>query len=206
MIYLDNGFDSFPKPEIRYRKMDEIYPFPRRETPERAGHPHGAPRPPRRVGRNPRIGSRRSVQRAPPAEVASPDATGSLTWRIRGSIEKRRPSRLTTVMETTLVLRSLKHLEKELSSISSVSAQRPRMETVDPRRRSRSQVTPQTRLVAVNHASNVTGWIQPSKPSGNAVKAKTPKTLFLVDAAQTAGMLPIDVQNNEDRPPGVHRP
>ena len=49
-----------------------------------------------------------------------------------------------------------------------------------------------TRLVAVNHASNVTGAVQRIDAIGQQVRARD--GLFLVDAAQTLGYLPIDVQ------------
>src|SRR5207302_1425535 len=52
--------------------------------------------------------------------------------------------------------------------------------------------TPRTKLVALTHASNVLGTVQPVAEAGKVVREKGP--LFLVDAAQTAGVLPIDVQ------------
>ena len=53
-------------------------------------------------------------------------------------------------------------------------------------------VTPGTRLVVINHASNVCGTIQPVAEA--AAIAHRAGALLLVDAAQTAGVLPIDVQ------------
>src|SRR5439155_159438 len=52
--------------------------------------------------------------------------------------------------------------------------------------------TPKTRLVAITHASNVLGTVQPIAEIGKVVRERG--LLFLVDAAQTAGVLPIDVQ------------
>ncbi len=51
---------------------------------------------------------------------------------------------------------------------------------------------PNTRLVAVQHASNVTGALQPVAEVAEAVESH--QALLLVDAAQTAGHLPIDVR------------
>jgi cysteine desulfurase family protein len=48
-----------------------------------------------------------------------------------------------------------------------------------------------TRLVAVTHCSNVTGAIQPIEAIGGHTRAKG--VLLLVDAAQSAGAIPIDV-------------
>jgi cysteine desulfurase / selenocysteine lyase len=53
-------------------------------------------------------------------------------------------------------------------------------------------VTPRTRLVALTHASNVLGTVQPVEEVGRIARERD--LLFLVDAAQTAGVLPIDVQ------------
>mgnify|MGYP001033083187 CR=1 FL=1 len=51
-----------------------------------------------------------------------------------------------------------------------------------------------TVLVCVSHASNAVGTIQPVGAIGRGLRAKAPNALFLVDAAQTAGHIPIDVQ------------
>jgi cysteine desulfurase family protein len=53
-------------------------------------------------------------------------------------------------------------------------------------------IRPDTRLVAVNHASNVTGLIQPVDTIGGIARERG--TLFLVDAAQTAGVLDISMK------------
>jgi cysteine desulfurase family protein len=61
---------------------------------------------------------------------------------------------------------------------------------VDPRRIA-AALRPATRLVAVTHCSNVTGTVQPVAEIG--ALAKESGALFLVDAAQSAGVIPIDV-------------
>jgi cysteine desulfurase / selenocysteine lyase len=53
-------------------------------------------------------------------------------------------------------------------------------------------IRPNTRLIAVTHASNVTGTVQPIRKIGTI--AREHGIPFLVDAAQSAGHLPIDVQ------------
>ena len=50
---------------------------------------------------------------------------------------------------------------------------------------------PETRLIAISHCSNVTGAIQPVADIGHL--ARTRGITFLLDAAQSAGCLPIDV-------------
>jgi cysteine desulfurase family protein len=51
---------------------------------------------------------------------------------------------------------------------------------------------PRTKLVALNHASNVVGTLLPVAAVGAICRARGP--LLLVDAAQTAGAFPVDVQ------------
>lgn len=58
----------------------------------------------------------------------------------------------------------------------------------------RDAMTTNTRLVVVNHVSNVTGTVQDIRAI--AAIARERKALFLVDAAQSLGYLPIDVVND----------
>ena len=53
-------------------------------------------------------------------------------------------------------------------------------------------ICPQTRLIAITHASNVCGTIEPVEEIG--LIAKQHNILFLVDAAQTAGCVEIDTE------------
>jgi selenocysteine lyase/cysteine desulfurase len=55
-------------------------------------------------------------------------------------------------------------------------------------------IRPETALVVMTHASNVTGTIQPVGEVGQALQAMGEvRPLLLSDAAQTVGVLPIDV-------------
>ena len=56
-------------------------------------------------------------------------------------------------------------------------------------------VTPRTRLVAIGHASNVTGWVAPAREIAEAVRLVNPEVKILVDAAQSIAHLPIDVES-----------
>ena len=47
----------------------------------------------------------------------------------------------------------------------------------------------------MTHASNVTGVVQPIEEIGESIRSR-PDVLYLVDAAQTAGHCPIDVQQS----------
>jgi cysteine desulfurase family protein len=52
-------------------------------------------------------------------------------------------------------------------------------------------IRPETRLVVMNHGSNVIGTIQPVAAVGRLCRERG--VLFAIDAAQTAGLIPIDV-------------
>ena len=56
----------------------------------------------------------------------------------------------------------------------------------------KNAITSETKLVAVTHASNVTGNILPIAEVGELLEDE--EAALLVDAAQTAGVIPIDVQ------------
>lgn len=62
-----------------------------------------------------------------------------------------------------------------------------------------AQIQPQTRMIALTHASNVTGILQPVRELAEAVslinetRAEEDRVFVLCDAAQTLGYLPIDV-------------
>ncbi|MFH1836224.1 MAG: aminotransferase class V-fold PLP-dependent enzyme [Methanobacteriota archaeon] len=57
-----------------------------------------------------------------------------------------------------------------------------------------SDIPNDTRILAVTHASNVTGAITPVAVIGRMLRNKCPNAFYLVDGAQTAPRLPINVQ------------
>jgi cysteine desulfurase/selenocysteine lyase len=57
----------------------------------------------------------------------------------------------------------------------------------------RQALRPNTRLVAMLHASNVTGVIEPAADVGKVCRQHG--AIFLLDAAQSLGHMPIDVEN-----------
>jgi cysteine desulfurase family protein len=58
-----------------------------------------------------------------------------------------------------------------------------------------SLIRPNTVAIIINHASNVCGTIQPIKEIG--ILCKEHNLHFIVDAAQTAGVIPIDVKESQ---------
>jgi cysteine desulfurase/selenocysteine lyase len=189
-IYLDNAATSWPKPVAVYDAVDAY----QREN----GAPAG------RSGYSEAIDAnlvveqaRRGVsefigERNPQQVVFTYSGTDSLNLAIRGVL---RPGDhvVTTVCEHNSVLRPLRALADEAGvDVTFV----PGNETgfVSPQA-VREALRPSTRLVAVIHASNVTGAIQPIEDIGALVRRHG--ALFLVDAAQSLGHVPIDVADSE---------
>src|SRR5262249_25972482 len=91
---------------------------------------------------------------------------------------------ITTNLEHNSVSRPLRAMELR-GYITLTRVQAGKDATIDPDDIRRA-ITPRTRLVAVTHASNVLGTIQPVSEVGAIVREED--LLFLVDAAQTAGI------------------
>lgn len=97
---------------------------------------------------------------------------------------------VTTVVEHNSVLRPLAALHQRRGiTITRVGVDAEGF--VDPET-IEAALTPRTRLVAVSHVSNVTGAIQPVEEIVALARARGVRTL--VDAAQSAGHLPLDVE------------
>jgi cysteine desulfurase family protein len=91
-------------------------------------------------------------------------------------------------MEHNAVMRPLRALERAGARVIVAPCARDGSLDLDAMRRA---ITPDTRLVVVNHASNVVGTILPIAEIARS--AHDAGALILVDAAQTAGVLPIDI-------------
>ncbi len=96
---------------------------------------------------------------------------------------------ITTSMEHNSLLRPLYALRKKGVELSIVPAGSDGVVSVEDVRRA---VQANTRMIAVSHVSNVCGAIQPIQRLGELCREVG--ALFLVDAAQSAGYLPIDVE------------
>jgi selenocysteine lyase/cysteine desulfurase len=97
---------------------------------------------------------------------------------------------ITSDLEHNSVSRPLRRLELD-GKITLTRIQCDGGGTINPDDVKRA-ITPKTRLVALTHCSNVLGTVQPVSEIGRIVRERD--GLFLVDAAQTAGVVPIDVQ------------
>lgn len=97
---------------------------------------------------------------------------------------------ITTVLEHNAVLRPLFELKRR-GHISLTVIAPGNDGTIDPSSVLQA-LRPSTALVTVTHVSNVTGAVNPVEKIGEICKNNG--VLFLVDAAQSAGHIPIDAQ------------
>jgi cysteine desulfurase family protein len=186
LIFLDNGATSYPKPEEVYTFMDHFY---------------------RNFGVNPgRSGYDLCIETGELVEETramltkffngtdpnrlcfSYNSTDALNLIINGLL-KEGDHALTTNVEHNSVLRPLYHLHKfngvELDYIPFDSKG-----FVDPDEFPK-KFKKNTKLVVVNHASNVIGTIQPVKEIGKYCKEND--IPFVIDVSQTAGKIPVDM-------------
>lgn len=112
------------------------------------------------------------------------NVTQALNMALMGLLEKG-DHVVTTSMEHNSVMRPLRYLER-VREIKISVVEGDRQGTVSPERVV-DLIGPRTRLVVINHASNVTGGVLPVE---KVAEAKG-EALLLVDAAQSAGSLPI---------------
>lgn len=187
MIYLDNGATSFPKPEEVYKFMDDFY---------------------RNFGVNPgRSGYDLCMESGEVIETTrkmmtqffngtdpnrlcfSYNSTDALNLIIYGMLQKGDHA-ITTTLEHNSVLRPLYHLAK-YNGVEVDHIPFDGQGFVDPDDFPK-KFKKNTRLVVVNHASNVIGTIQPIKEIGKHCRDRG--IPFAIDASQSAGKIPIDME------------
>ena len=120
--------------------------------------------------------------------VFTKNATEGLNIAIRGLL-KPGDHCITSVMEHNSVMRPLRAMEAKGVALSVVPCVADG--TMDPAY-IEAAIRPETRLIAIIHASNITGTIMPVAAAGAI--ARRHGIPLLVDAAQTAGTVPIDVE------------
>jgi cysteine desulfurase family protein len=184
-IYLDNAATSYPKPESVYQAVMHAM---------------------REIGASPGRGGHRlsleagrimfQAREAASALFSAPDssriifthsATESLNMALRGTLVAG-DHVITSSMEHNSLARPLHLLEKQGVALTTVQAGPDGI--IDPEDVRRA-LTPRTRMIAIGHVSNVSGTIQPIELV--SAIAREAGALFLLDAAQSAGSVPIDV-------------
>jgi cysteine desulfurase family protein len=189
-LYLDNAATSFPKPrgvmEAMARYAAELGASAGRGAYQEAVETGAILTDCRR-----RLNRLFSGQN-PDHFIFTLNCSDSLNLAIKGLIDPRDSGHaICTHIDHNSILRPLRAMEE----YGWIETTRVPLESssglVDPDD-IRKAIRPDTRLIAITHVSNVTGTIQPIRQIGQiAREAGVP---FIVDAAQSAGHLPIDVQ------------
>jgi len=187
VIYLDNAATSFPKPP-EVTKAIARFLAEAAANPGRGGHRMAVNA--ERMLDDVRAKIARLVNGSDPSRVIfTLSCTDALNIAIKGVLPDERMHVVTTVLEHNSVSRPLQGLvdagRVELTRIGCDG-----QGFVDPDDVRRA-LRPDTRLVVMTHVSNVLGTIQDVAAVGAIVREHG--ALFCIDAAQSAGVVPIDV-------------
>jgi len=186
MIYFDNAATSWPKPENVLSAMEKCM----REygaNPGRGGHKMAL-----EAGRV-IFKARESIAKLfniknPMNVIFTLNTTEALNLGIKGLL---RPGDnvITTSMEHNSVIRPLKALEETGVEVTIVNCNQEGYLNPDDIKKA---IKPNTRLIVITFASNVTGTVMPVEEVGKIAREKG--IVFMVDAAQGAGIFDIDVE------------
>jgi len=187
-IYMDNAATSFPKPPAVEKALVEFT--------RSIGASAGRGAYPRAKQCGQLLDDTRALLaqlfniRQPKQIIFTLNASDALNLAIKGIDWKAGDSAVVSTMEHNSVLRPL-HALHVRKGIRVIKVKASAEGIVDPAAMGHA-ITAGTKLVALLHASNVTGSIQPIAEVGAIARRKG--IPFLVDAAQTAGAVPIDVE------------
>lgn len=189
MIYLDNAATSWPKPEAVYQAVND---FMRNScaNPGRSSHEMA------RISSNAVMKTRELIAALfnvkNPLDIAfAMNATYALNMAIQGVLNEGGHV-VATAMEHNSVLRPLYHLKKSGRIDYSIVEPDGDAGSINPLR-VKEAIRCNTKLIICSASSNVTGTIMPYGEIGEIARKR--KILFLLDAAQGAGVLDIDVQS-----------
>jgi len=186
MIYLDNAATTFPKPASVFNRMVETYlrmgVSPGRGSYDLATEAEGY------VADVRKRTARFFKAPDPDRVIFTSNATDALNIALQGML-KRGDHVVSTRLEHNSVLRPLYHLRlKGIIEYDLVPFDASGF--VDPEEIV-AAIKPNTRLIVMSHASNVLGTIQRVSEIGRLCAARG--VSLLIDAAQTAGVIPIDM-------------
>lgn len=186
-IYFDNAATSSPKPpEVLERVSAALTEF--NANPGRSGHSAALSAAREVLSARERLASLMNAGEETNIAFAF-NCTDALNLAIKGAL-RYGDHVITTQLEHNSVLRPINALAaRGRISLSIVS---PRADGfVDPED-IRASIRKNTRLIAVTHASNVTGAIQPVAAIGEL--ARREGILYLIDGAQAIGATPVNVR------------
>ena len=121
--------------------------------------------------------------------VFTNNSTESLNIAIKGLLEPG-DHVITTMLEHNSVLRPLYEMEKKGAALTIIKADRQGRFSLDEME---GAIRPETKMIVCTNGSNLTGNYIDISQVGEI--ARRHGLLFVVDASQTAGVFPIDVQN-----------
>ena len=186
MIYLDNAATSYPKPRGMVAAMEECI-LKYCGNPGRSGHSMSMKTGEEVYHARRKIASLFGIKQ-PERLVFTQNTTEALNMGLKGVLQSG-DHVITTTMEHNSVLRPLKALEKRGVSQSVIRADR---EGYIKASEIEKAIRKDTKLIAITAASNVTGTRMPIEEIGELARRRG--ILFLVDGAQGAGSMAIDVE------------
>lgn len=197
LIYLDNAATSFPKPDIMHDTVRDFYRT-NGVNPGRTGCDLALKAEEMISDTRKRLSAffnpsleRAGVEKDPDRLVFAMNATMSLNLIINGTVGPG-DHVVTTLCEHNSVIRPVNHKVRDHGAEATYVAPDPEG-YVDPED-IRKAIKDNTTLVIVNHGSNVSGVVQDVTAIGTICRKA--EVQFAVDAAQTAGVLPIDMQES----------
>ncbi len=193
-LYLDNAATSLPKPPAVYAALQK-YVTQSGATPGRGNY-----REAREGGQLIRQCRQRLCQligaTSPDHVIFTLNCTDANNLAIQGLVRHARRNNphapihiVTSDLDHNSVLRPIRDMEQDGVTWTCVKSD-PVTGVVNPADIA-AALTPDTLLVALTHASNVLGTIQPAAEIGKICRARN--VLFFLDAAQTAGHISINV-------------
>lgn len=185
-IYLDNAATTWPKPEAVWQAVDDYQRW--LGAPAGRGAYHEAAEVERLVEQC-RSHIRTLIGAEDPRQIVfTLNGTDSLNQALHGCL---RPGDhvITSVCEHNSILRPLRQWQ-DCGDVRVTYIRCDAQGYINPNDVRRA-IQPRTRLVALLHASNVTGAVQPLAEVGAI--AREHEVLFLVDAAQSLGHVPVNV-------------
>lgn len=186
LIYLDNAATGYPKPESVYRQMDQFYRT-HGVNPGRSGYDlcveAGMV-----VDETRRLLTRFFNGTDHNRLVFGYNSTDALNLALFGLLSAGDHA-ISTTIEHNSVLRPLYHLSEAGVEVDLVPFDGAGFVGPDEVRK---RFKPNTKVVVVNHASNVLGTVQPVAEIGRLCREKGAH--LVIDASQSAGKVPIDVQ------------
>lgn len=184
-VYLDNAATTFPKPDSVYLAVEHAL----RDIgvgPGRGGYKRGIAASRLVFEARELLASFFAIKDSTRL-VFTQNATEALNLAVNGLLHPG-DHVVSTTMEHNSLVRPLHAAEGRGVEVTWVTADRHGFVGTD---KIAAAMRPTTRLVALSHCSNVTGTIQPVEEIG--ILTRKSGVLLLLDAAQSAGHIPIDV-------------